>query len=79
MMNIMELEEEKGIHYSPVSDVLYFLFADEARSGSHNEEALPGVHVEYDEEGKVIGFEVLNASRVLKEFVRKTNASVSLK
>jgi len=63
----LELEAAKRIRYSPESDVLYFLFAEGEEE--YFEEPIPGVHVEYDEEGNVLGIEILNASRVLKDFL----------
>ncbi len=65
------LEAAKRIRYSPDSDVLYFLLAEGEEE--YFEEPIPGVHVEYDESGRVIGVEVLNASRVLKHFLQRAN------
>jgi len=65
---MIDLEAAKHIRYSPESDVLYFLFAEGEED--HFEEPIPGVHVEYDEAGKVIGIEVLNASRILSRFLQ---------
>lgn len=76
MVETVEQHRNKRIHYSRVSDVLYFLFSEHQDSEDHSEEAMPGVNVDYDEQGNVIGFEVLNASKVLKEFIRKSTSSV---
>lgn len=57
----------KKIRSSPDSDVLYFLFAEGQED--YFDEPIPGVHVEYDETGNVIGVEVLNVSKSLKGFV----------
>lgn len=78
-MRAVEFEAEKRIHYSRISDVLYFLFDERAQLGDHIEEAMPGVNLDYDEQGKLIGVEILNASKVLKEFIKKMSSSVEVK
>lgn len=65
-------EESRRIRYSPESDVLYFLFAEGPED--HFEEPIPGVHVEYDESGRVIGIEVLNASTLLQNVPLRRSA-----
>ncbi len=52
------------VHYDPQSDVLYFL----VRDGEEDrfEEVAEGVNVELDEEGQLLGVEILNASRFLR-------------
>ncbi len=68
-MKALEVEAAKRIRYSPDSDVLYFLLAEGKEE--YFEEPIPGVHVEYDESGHVIGVEILNASKVLKNFLNR--------
>ena len=63
-MKTLDAEIAKKIRYSPDSDVLYFLFAEGKED--RFEEPIPGVHVEYDEAGNLIGVEILNASKLLK-------------
>ena len=52
------------VYYDPQSDVLYFLMQDgeEARFVEVAEE----VNMELDEEGQLLGVEILNASRFLR-------------
>ena len=52
------------VHYDPQSDVLYFL----VRDGEEEKfvEVAEGVNVELDEEGQLLGVEILNASRFLR-------------
>ena len=52
------------VHYDPQSDVLYFLIRD----GEEERfvEVAEGVNVELDEEGQLLGVEILNASRFLR-------------
>jgi uncharacterized protein YuzE len=70
-MKALELEVAKRIRYSSGSDVLYFLFAEGEED--HFEEPIPGVHVEYDDTGNVIGVEILRASEILGNFVKQVS------
>jgi len=55
---------EPRVNYDSSTDVLYLV----TREGIEAEfrEAMPGVNVEMDEEGEVIGVEILRASQLLK-------------
>ena len=52
------------VNYDPKSDVLYIV----TRRGKEEEfvEVAPGIHVELDDKGKVIGIEILHASKFFK-------------
>ena len=56
------------VSYDSTSDTLYIV----AKKGKEEEfvEIAPGVQVELDEGGKVIGIEILNASRFLKPIAK---------
>jgi uncharacterized protein YuzE len=56
-------KHESRVNYDPATDVLYLV----TQKGVEAEfkEVIPGVNVELDEEGQVIGVEILGASRVL--------------
>ena len=58
----------KIVNYDKQSDVLYFGI----RKGVEEEavEIAPGVVAELNQKGKVIGIEVLNASKVLKPLLK---------
>ena len=60
------IKNKKQVHYDRASDVLYLGM----QKGAEEEfvEIAPGVSVELDACGKVIGVEVMNASRVLRPF-----------
>jgi len=62
-----KLNSKKIVNYDPKSDVLYF----GVKKGKEEEfiEVSPGVNVELDENGQVIGVEILNASKVLKPII----------
>ena len=55
------------INYDPGSDVLYVV----TREGEEEEfiEISPGVNIELDSEGRVIGIEILNASEALSGII----------
>jgi uncharacterized protein YuzE len=56
------------VRYDPSSDVLYIAI----RKGLEEEftEVAPGVNVELDDKGNVLGVEILKASRTLKGFLK---------
>lgn len=56
------------VNYDPKADVLYIV----AKKGKEEEfvEIAPGLNAELDENGKVIGIEILNASNVLKSVAK---------
>ena len=59
-----EKAEGTEVHYDPQSDTLYFL----VRDGEEERfvEVTEGVNVELDEEGQLLGVEIMNASRFLR-------------
>jgi uncharacterized protein YuzE len=56
------------INYDYESDVLYIV----AKKGVEEEfvEVVPGINVELDDRGQVIGIEILNASKCLKPIAK---------
>jgi len=66
------------INYDPSTDALYVV----TRAGEEEEfvEISPGINVELDSEGRVIGIEILNASKALSSVIeplyRKSRKSV---
>lgn len=50
-----------NIQYDPEVDALYVRLSE--RKIIESEEVQPGIVLDFDEEGKVVGVEVLNASR----------------
>ena len=56
------------VNYDSESDILYIV----TKKGDEEEfiEIAPGVNVELDAEGRVIGIEILNASEFLKPIVK---------
>jgi len=65
------MKEKKNkplVRYDASSDVLYIA----THKGVEEEftEVAPGVNVELDDKGNVLGVEILNASRTLKGFLK---------
>lgn len=58
----------KSINYDPEADVIAFYVGE----GQEEEfvEVAPGVALEMDKKGSVIGVEIMNASKVLRPFLR---------
>ena len=65
---IKKADPRRTVHYDEKADVIYIV----TRKGKEEEfvEVAPGVHVEMDQHGKVIGIEILNASRFLKPIAK---------
>ena len=62
------MKKKSVINYDSKSDVLYIV----AQKGVEEEfiEIAPGINVELDEKGQVIGIEILNASKCLKHIAK---------
>ena len=61
------IKSKKLIHYDQESDVFYI-----GMKGIEEEcvEVSPGINVELNENGKVVGIEILNASKIFQPIVR---------
>lgn len=53
------------IDYDPVRDLLYLYFADPETKGAETQIIVPGVHADFDREGKLLGIEILEASKTI--------------
>jgi uncharacterized protein YuzE len=62
------MKKKSLINYDYESDVLYIA----AQKGAEEEfiEIAPGINVEFDDKGQVIGIEILNASKCLKHIAK---------
>ena len=69
------MKQQKRIYYDRRSDALYLLI----RSGTEEEvqEVAPGVNVELDQHGRLLGIEILNASRSLRQLMKKSRTDVA--
>ncbi len=65
-----ERKRKPLVKYDPSSDVLYIA----TRGGVEEEfiEVAPGVNVELDSRGHVLGVEILRASHTLKDFLKSS-------
>lgn len=63
----MKTKNKSIVNYDPSTDALYIV----TREGEEEEfvEISPGVNVELDSEGRVIGIEILNASKALSGII----------
>ena len=63
----MKNKNKSIINYDPSTDALHVI----TREGEEEEfvEISPGINVELDSEGRVIGIEILNASRALGSII----------
>lgn len=64
-----------NLRYFAKDDVLYYLL----RTGpaARTREVQPGVTLEYDTRGRLLGMEILDASRFLKNFVLRDLARIA--
>ncbi len=64
------------VYYDKKSDVLWFVI----KSGQEDQvkEVAPGVNVELDKNGNLLGIEILNASKILGEKISKSKRSYSI-
>ena len=69
-----KISSKHFMHYDKDSDVLYF----GVKEGNEEEsiEVSPGVSVEVDQSGRVIGIEILNASHIMQSLIKTSGASL---
>ena len=58
------------IEYDPVRDLLYIWLGAPGEKAARTETVAPGVHSDFDRQGRLIGIEILDASEVLREKVQ---------
>ena len=58
------------LEYDPVRDLLYIWFGIPGTKSARAETVMPGVHADFDRDGKLLGLEVLDASDVLQQKVQ---------
>jgi uncharacterized protein YuzE len=55
------------IEYDSVRDLLYIYFGTTEEQAARTETVTPGVHADFDQDGRLLGIEVLDASAVLRD------------
>jgi len=58
------------LEYDPIRDLLYIWFGSRGTQAAQTKTVMPGVHADFDVDGKLIGLEVLDASEVLEDKVQ---------
>ena len=58
------------IEYDAARDLLYIWFGLPGERAAKTETVVPGVHADFDREGRLLGIEVLDASEVLRHRVQ---------
>jgi uncharacterized protein YuzE len=58
------------VEYDSVRDLLYVWFSIPGRRAARTETLSPGIHADFDAQGKLIGLEVLDASELLGRAVQ---------
>jgi uncharacterized protein YuzE len=58
------------VEFDPARDVMYVWLATPGTKAARTEVVSPGVHADFDRQGRLIGIEVLDASEVLQHKVQ---------
>ena len=58
------------IEYDPLRDLLYIWLSIPGEKAARTETVTPGVHADFDRQGRLIGLEILDASEVLRNKVQ---------
>ena len=58
------------IEYDPIRDLIYIWFGKIGEKAARTETITPGVHADFNRQGLLIGIEVLDASKILKQKVQ---------
>jgi uncharacterized protein YuzE len=58
------------IEYDTSRDLLYIWFGIPGEEAAKTETVMPGVHADFDREGRLLGIEVLDAAEVLRHKVQ---------
>lgn len=53
------------IDYDPERDMLYIYFAESVTKAAQTITITPGVHADFDKDSKLVGIEVMEASKVM--------------
>lgn len=58
------------IEYDPLRDLLYLWFGTPGTKAAKTEIVTPGVHADFDKQGRLLGIEVLDASEMWQQKVQ---------
>jgi uncharacterized protein YuzE len=64
-INSQERRSQMKIDFDSTNDLLYINFQDNTIKSATTEIIKPGVHADFDKDGKLIGIEVLEASKLI--------------
>ena len=65
------------LEYDPVRDLLYIYFSEASARAAKTVTVVPGVHTDFNVEGKLIGIEVIDASEVMGKKIEFTLPEVA--
>ena len=58
------------IEYDVARDLLYIWFGIPGEKAARTETIVPGMHADFDRQGRLIGIEILDASEVMRDRVQ---------
>lgn len=53
------------IEYDPARDLLYFYFSKSKKKAVNTVTVMPGVFADFDNDGRIIGLEIIDASEII--------------
>ena len=60
------------LEYDPLRDLLYLYFAESTQKAARTVTIVPGIHADFNRHGKLIGIEVLDASKTMGKTIEFT-------
>lgn len=66
------------IEYDPERDLLYIYFGEPEKKSAETVTIKPGVHADFDKDGKLIGIEVIDASEIIGKKIEFTIPEVGV-
>lgn len=58
------------MEYDPLRDLLYLWFGTPGEKAAKTEIVSPGVHADFDQQGRLLGIEIIDASDLLQQKVQ---------
>ncbi|MEW6103202.1 MAG: DUF2283 domain-containing protein [bacterium] len=53
------------IEYDPIRDLLYVYFTEQSVKVARTETIAPGIHIDFDVDGRIVGIEALDAQQII--------------
>ncbi len=64
------------LEYDPLRDLLYLYFAESTQKAAKTVTVVPGLNANFNRQGKLIGIEILDASKTMGQTIEFTRSKV---